>query len=200
MYAGNRKRTWTPFPARRSCGVAMTQQGIFQSDPARRSPQRAIRPVFNRRYSSDLRVVGSGNSGARTVWRKLLRSRRPVLSKVRHMSARRPSYYVVSGYEHFHLPLSRPTSGVDLAGRPGGCLGGRIEEMAEMPNLLGCRDRFVERAHLVPRPTVLARRSCRCRSARFLTAGNCTVWKRESGIAGRPRAILWGLRGTKGRV
>ena len=63
---------------------------------------------------------------------------RPVLQKVRHIVERDSrSYYVVSGYEHFHLPLSRPTSVLILRAVPVAVLVDRIEEMAEMRVLLG---------------------------------------------------------------
>jgi hypothetical protein len=63
---------------------------------------------------------------------------RPVLRKVRHIVERDArSYYVVSGYEHFHLPLSRPTSVLILRNVPVAVLVDRIEEMAEMRVLLG---------------------------------------------------------------
>ena len=63
---------------------------------------------------------------------------RPVLPKVRHIVERDArSYYVVSGYEHFHLPLSRPTSVLILRNVPVAVLVDRIEEMAEMRILLG---------------------------------------------------------------
>ena len=58
---------------------------------------------------------------------------RPVLRKVRHIVERDAhSYYVVSGYEHFHLPLTRPTSVLILRNVPVAVLVDRIEEMAEM--------------------------------------------------------------------
>jgi hypothetical protein len=63
---------------------------------------------------------------------------RAVLQKVRHIVERDArSYYVVSGYEHFHLPLSRPTSVLILRGVPVAVLVDRIEKMAEMRVLLG---------------------------------------------------------------
>src|ERR1700676_3783848 len=63
---------------------------------------------------------------------------RPALRKVRHTVERDGrSYYVVSGYEHFHLPLSRPTSVLILRDVPVAVLVDRIEEMAEMRVLLG---------------------------------------------------------------
>jgi chemotaxis signal transduction protein len=63
---------------------------------------------------------------------------RPVLRKVRHIVERDSrSYYVVSGYEHFHLPLSRPTVVLILRDVPVAVLVDRIEEMAEMRVLLG---------------------------------------------------------------
>src|ERR1700694_3090505 len=55
---------------------------------------------------------------------------RSVLRKVRHLvdGHSRP-YYVVSGYEHFHLPLCRPTSVLILRTVPVAVLVDRIEEM-----------------------------------------------------------------------
>jgi chemotaxis signal transduction protein len=62
---------------------------------------------------------------------------RPVLRKVRHIVERDArSYYVVSGYEHFRLPPSRPTTVLILRGAPAAVLVDRIEEMAEMRVLL----------------------------------------------------------------
>jgi hypothetical protein len=62
---------------------------------------------------------------------------RPVLRKVRHIVERDArSYYVVSGYEHFHLPASRPTTVLILRDAPVAVLVDRIEEMAEMRVLL----------------------------------------------------------------
>ena len=62
---------------------------------------------------------------------------RPVLRKVRHIVERDArSYYVVSGYEHFLLPPSRPTTVLILRGAPAAVLVDRIEEMAEMRVLL----------------------------------------------------------------
>ncbi len=62
----------------------------------------------------------------------------PVLRKVRHIVERDGrSYYVVSGYEHFHLSLSRPTVVLILRDVPVAVLVDRIEEMAEMRVLLG---------------------------------------------------------------
>lgn len=62
---------------------------------------------------------------------------RPVLRKVRHIVERDArSYYVVSGYEHFDLPPSRPTTVLILRGAPAAVLVDRIEEMAEMRVLL----------------------------------------------------------------
>jgi chemotaxis signal transduction protein len=62
---------------------------------------------------------------------------RPVMRKVRHIVERDArSYYVVSGYEHFHLPPSRPTTVLILRNAPVAVLVDRIEEMAEMRVLL----------------------------------------------------------------
>jgi chemotaxis signal transduction protein len=58
---------------------------------------------------------------------------RPALQKVRHVAERESrAYYVVSGSEHFHLPLTRPTSVLILRDVPVAVLVDRIEEMAEM--------------------------------------------------------------------
>jgi hypothetical protein len=68
---------------------------------------------------------------------------RPVLRKVRHIVERDArSYYVVSGYEHFHLPPSRPTTVLILRDAPVAVLVDRIEEMAEMPVLLALPQSF----------------------------------------------------------
>ena len=62
---------------------------------------------------------------------------RPVLRKVRHIVERDSrSYYVVSGCEHFHLSVSRPTTVLILHSAPVAVLVDRIEEMAEMRVLL----------------------------------------------------------------
>ena len=42
------------------------------------------------------------------------------------------SYFVVSGFDHFHLPQSRPTTLLILSKTPIAVLVDRIEEMAEM--------------------------------------------------------------------
>jgi chemotaxis signal transduction protein len=68
---------------------------------------------------------------------------RPVLRKVRHIVERDArSYYVVSGYEHFHLPPSRPTTVLILRDAPVAVLVDRIEEMAEMRVLLALPQSF----------------------------------------------------------
>jgi hypothetical protein len=46
------------------------------------------------------------------------------------------SYYVVSGCEHFHLALSRPTTVLIMRNAPVAVLVNRIEKMAEMRVLL----------------------------------------------------------------
>ena len=62
---------------------------------------------------------------------------RPVMKKVRHIVERDArAYYVVSGYEHFHMPQSRPTTVLILRSAPVAVLVDRIEEMAEMRVLL----------------------------------------------------------------
>ena len=68
---------------------------------------------------------------------------RPVLRKVRHIVERDArSYYVVSGYEHFHLPPSRPTTVLILRSAPVAVLVDRIEEMSEMRVLLALPKSF----------------------------------------------------------
>ena len=68
---------------------------------------------------------------------------RPVLRKVRHIVERDArSYYVVSGYEHFRLPASRPTTVLILRNAPVAVLVDRIEEMAEMRVLLSLPQSF----------------------------------------------------------
>lgn len=68
---------------------------------------------------------------------------RPVLRKVRHIVERDArSYYVVSGYEHFHLPPSRPTTVLILRSAPVAVLVDRIAEMAEMRVLLALPQSF----------------------------------------------------------
>jgi chemotaxis signal transduction protein len=68
---------------------------------------------------------------------------RPLLQKVRHIVERDArSYYVVSGYEHFHLPPSRPTTVLILRNAPVAVLVDRIEEMAEMQVLLALPQSF----------------------------------------------------------
>ena len=62
---------------------------------------------------------------------------KPVMKKVRHIVERDGrAYYVVSGYEHFRLPQSRPTTVLILRSVPVAVLVDRIEEMAEMKVLL----------------------------------------------------------------
>jgi chemotaxis signal transduction protein len=59
------------------------------------------------------------------------------LRKVRHVVERDArSYYVVSGCEHFHLNLTRPTSVLILRNVPVAVLVDGIDEMAEMRVLL----------------------------------------------------------------
>ena len=56
-----------------------------------------------------------------------------VVPKVRHMIERDArSYFVVSGFDHFRLPQSRPTTLLILSKSPIAVLVDRIEEMAEM--------------------------------------------------------------------
>jgi chemotaxis signal transduction protein len=60
-----------------------------------------------------------------------------VVNKVRHMIERDSrSYYVVSGYDHFHLPPSRPTTLLILSRFPTAILVDRIEAMAEMRTIV----------------------------------------------------------------
>jgi hypothetical protein len=98
---------------------------------------------------------------------------RPVLRKVRHIVERDSrSYYVVSGYEHFHLPLSRPTSVLILRDVPVAVLVDRIEQMAEMRVLLGLPRSFRGEERIWYRGlTVLERKVLPVADARgFLTA------------------------------
>jgi chemotaxis signal transduction protein len=68
---------------------------------------------------------------------------RPVMKKVRHIVERDGrAYYVVSGYEHFHMPQSRPTTVLILRSAPVAVLVDRIEEMAEMRALLALPQSF----------------------------------------------------------
>lgn len=56
-----------------------------------------------------------------------------IVPKVRHIIERDSrSYFVVSGFDHFHLPQSRPTTLLILSKTPTAILVDRIEEMAEM--------------------------------------------------------------------
>jgi chemotaxis signal transduction protein len=56
-----------------------------------------------------------------------------IVNKVRHIIERDSrSYFVVSGYDHFHLPQSRPTTLLILSKTQTAVLVDRIEEMAEM--------------------------------------------------------------------
>jgi hypothetical protein len=68
---------------------------------------------------------------------------RPVLRKVGHIVERDTRYYyVVSGFEHFHLPPTRPTTVLILRNAPVAVLVDRIEEMAEMRVLLALPQSF----------------------------------------------------------
>lgn len=59
------------------------------------------------------------------------------IKKVGHIVERDSRfYYVVSGCEHFHLPVSRPTSVLILRDAPVAILVDRIEEMAELRVML----------------------------------------------------------------
>lgn len=69
---------------------------------------------------------------------------RVVFRKVRHIVERDArSYYVVSGCEHFHLPLSRPSTVLILRSAPVAVLVDQIEEMAEMRVLLELPKSFI---------------------------------------------------------
>jgi chemotaxis signal transduction protein len=69
---------------------------------------------------------------------------RVVLRKVRHIVGRESrSYYVVSGCDHFHLPLSRPNTVLILRKAPVAVLVDKIEEMAEMRVLLELPKSFI---------------------------------------------------------
>jgi chemotaxis signal transduction protein len=66
-----------------------------------------------------------------------------IVNKVRHMIERDArSYYVVSGYDHFHLPQSRPTTLLILSKFPAAILVDRIEEMAEMRTIVALPHSF----------------------------------------------------------
>jgi chemotaxis signal transduction protein len=68
---------------------------------------------------------------------------RTVLRKVGHIVERDSRfYYVVSGFEHFHLPPSRQTTVLILRNAPVAVLVDRIEEMAEMRLLLSLPQSF----------------------------------------------------------
>jgi chemotaxis signal transduction protein len=68
---------------------------------------------------------------------------RHIIKKVRHIVERDGrAYYVVSGYEHFHMPQSRPTTVLILRSAPVAVLVDRIEEMAEMRVLLSLPQSF----------------------------------------------------------
>jgi len=59
------------------------------------------------------------------------------INKVRHIVERESRfYYVVNGYEHFHLPVSRPTLMLILRDASVAVLVDRIEEMAELRVML----------------------------------------------------------------
>ncbi len=61
-----------------------------------------------------------------------------VVPKVRHVIERDSrSYFVVSGFDHFHLPQSRPTTLLILSKTQTAILVDRIEEMAEMRTIVG---------------------------------------------------------------
>lgn len=61
-----------------------------------------------------------------------------VVPKVRHIIERDSrSYFVVSGFDHFHLPQSRPTTLLILSKTQTAILVDRIEEMAEMRTIVG---------------------------------------------------------------
>jgi chemotaxis signal transduction protein len=85
---------------------------------------------------------------------------RPVLRKVRHIVERDSrAYYVVSGYEHFHLPQSRPTTVLILRNAPAAILVDQIEEMVEMRVLLALPHSFAGEERMWYRGlTVLDRR------------------------------------------
>jgi hypothetical protein len=68
---------------------------------------------------------------------------RILFRKVRHIVERDSKYYyVVSGHEHFHMPLSRPGTVLILRSAPVAVLVDRIDEMAEMRNLLALPKSF----------------------------------------------------------
>src|SRR6202795_3545654 len=99
---------------------------------------------------------------------------RPVMKKVRHIVERDGrAYYVVSGYEHFHMSQSRPTTVLILRSAPVAVLVDRIEEMAEMRVLLALPQSFAGEERLCYRGlTVLDRKVLPVANPLgFLTAG-----------------------------
>lgn len=82
------------------------------------------------------------------------------ISKVRHIVERDSRfYYVVSGWEHFHLPVSRPASVLILRDAPVAVLVDRIEEMAELRMMLPLPRAFCGQERIWYRGlTVLGRR------------------------------------------
>jgi chemotaxis signal transduction protein len=67
-----------------------------------------------------------------------------VVPKVRHIIERDSrSYFVVSGFDHFHLPQSRPTTLLILSKTPTAILVDRIEEMAEMRTIVTLPRSFI---------------------------------------------------------
>src|ERR1700719_934621 len=117
----------------------MTQQASSNLTPRDNRPREQVAVFSIAQYSfvisaASLQEIRSTDSLGGTV----VELDRPVLRKVRHIVERDArSYYVVSGYEHFQLPLSRPMSVLILRNVPVAVLVDRIEEMAEMRVLLG---------------------------------------------------------------
>jgi hypothetical protein len=122
----------------------MTQQVSSISMPrdARRREQVAVFSIAQYSFvisAASIQEIRSTDSLGGTV----VDLDRPVMKKVRHIVERdNRAYYVVSGYEHFHLPQSRPTTVLILRSAPVAVLVDRIEEMAEMRVLLSLPQSF----------------------------------------------------------
>lgn len=122
----------------------MTQHASPAAQPhdTRRREQVAVFSIGEHRFvisAAAVQEIRSTDSLGGTV----VDLERPVMKKVRHIVERDSrSYYVVSGYEHFHLKQSRPTTVLILRGAPVAVLVDRIEEMAELRVLLALPKSF----------------------------------------------------------
>ena len=122
----------------------MTQSASPNRKPreSRRREQVAVFSIGEHRFvisAAAVQEIRSTDSLGGTV----VDLERPVMKKVRHIVERDArSYYVVSGYEHFHLRQSRPTTVLILRGAPVAVLVDRIEAMAEMRVLLALPQSF----------------------------------------------------------